>query len=341
MVPPYPVKGQKVTFAAFVKNQGTGPTTGGATVKVSFKLDGEEKAFAENFTGIIPPGGMAFIEADGGPTGTNQWNADSLGTFVVSAEVDPGNTVDECVEENNGSSAILKVYPQPMVNIALNKPVIVSSVENTALAGKNAVDGNYSTRWSSAHSDPQYIVVDLGSVKTLHDLLLYWEAAYAKVYQVMVSDDNVNFKTIFTESNGDGGIDKIVTSEQCRYVKIFGVERGTQWGYSLYEIVVHAESTSDAGITMPPVPSSFALLQNYPNPFNPSTMITYHVPEQSQITLTVHDVLGKVIAVLVNETKIAGEYTALFDGSGHSSGVYFYTLRTEKFTQTKKCILLK
>jgi len=92
-----------------------------------------------------------------------------------------------------------------------------------------------------------------------------------------------------------------------------------------------------------PPPSDFRLFQNYPNPFNPSTNISYQLPVNSFVTLKVYDVLGNEAAVLINEWKEAGSYSAQFTTSGKqlASGMYFYTLTAGKFTDTKKFILLK
>jgi hypothetical protein len=87
--------------------------------------------------------------------------------------------------------------------------------------------------------------------------------------------------------------------------------------------------------------NNFELQQNYPNPFNPTTQIRFTLAEQSQVTLKVYNVLGKEIATLVNDIKGAGVHEVSFDGSGLASGVYFYTLQTGKFTQTRKMILIK
>lgn len=89
------------------------------------------------------------------------------------------------------------------------------------------------------------------------------------------------------------------------------------------------------------VPESFALLQNYPNPFNPSTQITFSLPERSNVTLKIYDVLGKEITTLVNEPKSAGTYTVNFDASRLSSGVYIYSIQAGDFLESRKMLLMK
>ena len=88
-------------------------------------------------------------------------------------------------------------------------------------------------------------------------------------------------------------------------------------------------------------PEQFSLKQNYPNPFNPVTTIKYSIPKNQFVKITVYDVSGKKIAELLNEYKTAGEYDIIFDASRFSSGVYFYELKTENFTETKKMLLVK
>jgi hypothetical protein len=91
------------------------------------------------------------------------------------------------------------------------------------------------------------------------------------------------------------------------------------------------------------LPKSFTLLQNYPNPFNPSTTISYELPRQATVSLELHDVLGRNIAILLNERKEAGRYFYSLDAErlSLSSGVYFYTMKTDGFSQTKKMIFAK
>lgn len=88
-------------------------------------------------------------------------------------------------------------------------------------------------------------------------------------------------------------------------------------------------------------PQEYTLNQNYPNPFNPSTMISFSVPVTAPVTLKIFDVLGNEVATLVNEQKPAGIYNIEFNASGLTSGIYFYQLKSESFTQTKKMQLVK
>jgi uncharacterized Ntn-hydrolase superfamily protein len=89
------------------------------------------------------------------------------------------------------------------------------------------------------------------------------------------------------------------------------------------------------------LPSAFYLFQNYPQPFNPHTKIKYQIPKTSEVLLKVFDVLGNEIETLVDQKESAGVYEIDFDGSELTSGIYFYSITTEEFRDTKKMLLLK
>ncbi|MDH3267429.1 MAG: T9SS type A sorting domain-containing protein [Ignavibacteria bacterium] len=89
------------------------------------------------------------------------------------------------------------------------------------------------------------------------------------------------------------------------------------------------------------VPGGFYLFQNYPNPFNPETRINYKVSEPSFVTIKVFNIIGQEVKTLVNEFKQSGQYNVQFDGTGLTSGVYFYKLEANRFTDIKKMVLLK
>jgi hypothetical protein len=88
-------------------------------------------------------------------------------------------------------------------------------------------------------------------------------------------------------------------------------------------------------------PVGFALSQNYPDPFNPSTSIAFTIPSQEQTRLTVHDLLGREIASLIDGTMPAGSHTIVWNASGVASGVYLYTLTSGQYTSTRKLVLLR
>ena len=89
------------------------------------------------------------------------------------------------------------------------------------------------------------------------------------------------------------------------------------------------------------LPNEFVLIQNYPNPFNPGTIISYQLSTDSDVKLSIYDILGNEIEVLVNGQKAAGSYEVSFDGSNLSTGVYFYVLQAGNFSDSKKMLLLR
>ena len=89
------------------------------------------------------------------------------------------------------------------------------------------------------------------------------------------------------------------------------------------------------------IPNDFILKQNYPNPFNPTTNIEYTIPSESFVELKVYDILGKEVAVLVNEQQQAGVYRAEFTANNLPSGMYFARLTANEFTQVVKMTLVK
>jgi hypothetical protein len=87
--------------------------------------------------------------------------------------------------------------------------------------------------------------------------------------------------------------------------------------------------------------NGFSLSQNYPNPFNPTTSIKFSIQKSGLVTLKVLDILGREVETLVNDTRVAGNYTVNFNGSGLSSGVYFFRIEAGDFISIKKMILTK
>jgi hypothetical protein len=107
------------------------------------------------------------------------------------------------------------------------------------------------------------------------------------------------------------------------------------------QIVKYSEDL--VGINPQPVlnPVEFKLYQNYPNPFNPSTKISFSVSKASNIHLVIYNSLGQEIAELMNKFVQAGQYSIDFNALGLPSGIYFYKLNSEYFTETKKMLLIK
>lgn len=106
-----------------------------------------------------------------------------------------------------------------------------------------AFDGDPATRWSSEHSDRQYLIADLGTSARISGVGLKWEAAFGKAYTIEISRDKTEWKTVYTAKDGKGGTESIKFEPvEGRYVKLNMTERGTTFGYSLYEFSVSGET---------------------------------------------------------------------------------------------------
>jgi hypothetical protein len=98
---------------------------------------------------------------------------------------------------------------------------------------------------------------------------------------------------------------------------------------------------SPVNIISTEVPESFELYQNYPNPFNPVTHIGFLISDFGLVHLSIYDVLGKEVQVLIDEQMRPGSYEANWNAEAYPSGVYYYKLSAGDFTETKKMILIK
>lgn len=119
-----------------------------------------------------------------------------------------------------------------------------------------------------------------------------------------------------------------------------GLKPGLMYHYKLYDVSYAGVATEHQPVSVR-MPYQFSLDQNYPNPFNPTTTIRYQLAEAGAVQLKLYDVLGRVVATLVNERQEAGQYETRFNASSLSSGIYFYTIRAGNKIATKKMMLLK
>ncbi|WP_201777092.1 discoidin domain-containing protein [Streptacidiphilus neutrinimicus] len=147
--------------------------------------------------------------------------------------------------------------------LSQGKTATASSV-NTGNAAANAVDGDTGTRWESAWSDPQWLQVDLGASSTISQVVLQWETASAKAYQIQVSEDGSNWTSVYSTTSGPGGTETLNVSGAGRYVRMYGTARNTQYGYSLWEFQVYGTAgtggsscgTQNAALDQPATASS-------------------------------------------------------------------------------------
>ncbi|HYF61821.1 MAG TPA: cellulase family glycosylhydrolase, partial [Herpetosiphonaceae bacterium] len=181
----------------------------------------------------------------GTPYGYSLWELALYGTATAppTATVPPTAT---------GVPPLATVTPIGAGNIARGKAATASSIEGAGLEAGKAVDGSGTTRWASAYSDPQWLRIDLNGTYAINRVVLKWETAYGRAYRVEVSNDGNAWTQIYATATGDGGTDDLAVSGTGRFVRIYGTQRATQWGYSLWEVEVYSGSGPQPTVTPPP-----------------------------------------------------------------------------------------
>jgi len=151
-----------------------------------------------------------------------------------------------------------------------------------------------------------------------------------------------NYPTIFYSNNGGMTWTLDYTITGTGGINEVRISRDNRALYALRD---------NGGIVMKLLPGAIAksnqekdkyiLKDNYPNPFNPTTTISYQIPKNEFVTISIYDMTGREVASLVNETKAAGTYNITWNASGLSSGIYFYKLQAGSFAEVKKMTLVK
>lgn len=200
-------------------------------------------------------------------------------------------------------------------------------------------------------NDRVWFSTDLGTNSVAVFDGIIWQNYYKTYYVSAIAVDKFNNKWFGTALNGVmffnnkswkefNLLNSGINSDYVRTIAVDDDENvwiGTAQGgiskfyYSLINSIVRLRS----------VPNQIDLSQNYPNPFNPTTTISFQLSAFSKVRLCVYDLLGREVAVLVNEEKLPGNYEVTFDGTNLPSGVYFYSFSTERSFNVKKMLLLK
>lgn len=219
------------------------PAGGEFTVRADVRdPDGDAITYKIFLSGNHANGDKRLVEA--------KWRSTGNGTFAVTAPEKLGVwKVYVQAEDGRGNAGIetksVKVVAPPVTgtNVALNKPTTASSFQpsygDCPCEPAKATDGRSDTRWASDWSDPQWIRVDLGAATAIRKLQLVWDPAYAKSYEVQVSDDGTGWRTVHTTAAGNGDIDTIDVAATARHVRLHLTARGTGWGYSLHEFGIY------------------------------------------------------------------------------------------------------
>ena len=163
------------------------------------------------------------------------------------------------------------------------------------------------------------------AISTATALLLLGVTAASQDIQV----HTFSFDTGFSVSSASNTQLRVTVGEA-----VIGITKGSAFAIGsgfLGDVKVIEQST---------IPEAYTLMQNYPNPFNPTTTIRYDLPKSANVSLKIYNILGQLVATLVDERKEAGHYQVRWNANV-ASGIYFYRLHAEEFVQTKKMILLR
>ena len=123
--------------------------------------------------------------------------------------------------------------------MAAGKPVTSSGVESDAFPALYLTDNNTATRWSSNYADNAWFIIDLGNTFQINQIILNWEAAFGRRYDILISSDGQNYTHLLNQSNGAGGVETLnFNPVAAKYIKFQGIERALPYGYSLWEVSV-------------------------------------------------------------------------------------------------------
>lgn len=266
------------------------------------------------------------------------------------------HTATLALETSNASPDTVPVHVQVGTNLVLNNIANASSVEpnppnNEDVNPRNVNDGDTSTRWLSEASDPQWISIHLNRIFlnrlfSVEAVKLYWDDTYAKEYEIHLSNssDFPEYDVIAVESDGDGGIDYLVTNSNVtgKFIRLYGISRGGEGGYSLRQFEVYGGGVSTNVTEDDHIDSAVQYtLQTAPNPFNMETNVYFSIPDRQNVTIDLFNINGQLIKNIISEDRPAGSHQVQLNADNLSSGVYFLRLMTVNRTITHKMILQK
>ncbi|MFA7288270.1 MAG: GDSL-type esterase/lipase family protein [Melioribacteraceae bacterium] len=331
--------------------KGTAPDTAIATVKylapgkiTSFSADpikaelgaGEEVTLNWKTTnGTVAKINGELVEAKGSKIVTPQQTT----TYVLSAD---GESKDE-------KSITIEVVDAYLINRALNYPAKALSIFDTSKASY-LNDGDLNTVWQSGTASTQWAYIDLGRKININRVVIHWGDNYSSDYHIEILKSNGATSRIYSSGNtGDGGIDDITSlTGYSNIVRVLTVNRNDpSKGLEIREIEIYGTlKTNSVKAKDEQIPSKYSLEQNYPNPFNPETTIKYSVSNPANVSLKVYDSLGKLVRVLVDESKSTGRFEISWNGKDEtgknvSSGIYFCKMNILGINKSIKMVLVK
>jgi photosystem II stability/assembly factor-like uncharacterized protein len=252
--------------------------------------------------------------------------------------------------------------PSSSGNLALNKAATALSTKSS-YAPANAIDGKADTYWRSGSvgsKTPMWWAVDLGAVYTISRVVITWKSSYyAKEYEVQVSSDGALYTPVYEDRGGNGGTDEVdlgggfAPAISARYVRVY-MTRHKKSSARIAEVEIYAGSGAvlsrnleeESEAAKSEVVTDYVLEQNYPNPFNPSTVISFQLPVNSEVTLSIFNTNGQLVKRLVAGEMSAGRHHLVWDATDDrgvrvASGVYLYVIKAGEFTAQRKLVVMK
>jgi hypothetical protein len=321
-------KGTVLVYGKWAMSGLTAVTVNGANIIVDPK----------GFASLTPtPGTDYAFRVTTGTGGVNPWNFSSGTLTILNPNSTPGSTAELAVagvapNMSGTATIILGQGAATVVSAAgfkistgsttlLNHLTLNTGADSVSLLNAVKVNGNLTIKSCAGRmgnfyfSTPNYVFN--GTTAQLTGNIL---------------PDTVKNVTI---NNGAG----VTTSKALTITDTLFLVSGTLKGTYTARVTVTGGTAVQENTTA--APREFGLNQNYPNPFNPSTSVSYRVAAAGYVSVKIFNALGQEAATLVNEVKQPGAYTATWNAAGFGSGMYFYTMKSGSFTETKKMILMK
>jgi beta-glucanase (GH16 family) len=260
------------------------------------------------------------------------------------------------LETSNAPPVTVEVQLQVGTNLVLYNIVNASSVEPNPPGGEdvsagNVNDGEKSTRWLSEADDPQWISIHLNRIFlnrlfSVEAVKLFWDDTFAKEYEIHLSNSSefTEYDVIAVETDGDGGVEYLVTDSNVtgRFIRLYGISRGGEGGYSLQEFEVYGRAVTTSVSEDDYVHNVVQYtLQTAPNPFNMGTTVYFSIPEKQRVDIDLFTVKGQMVKNILAEERLAGNHRVELNAYDLSSGVYFLRLMTVNRTISHKIILQK
>ncbi len=316
---------------------------------VAFKLGSSNLVFTYNSADLSNPVILTRSTFDGG-------NYDALGLFATGPIV----SLNIVLNTTNSGTTV----PTSYINVATIRFTTVHPTGNSNLVWSSTSDPQHSSTLYKDDESTQLSTSALGNLNTnpLPIQLSSFVASVASAghaglrwttlseinnygFEVQkAADKSAAFQSIsgsFTAGNGTTTVKHDYSYVDNSYAtgNVYRLKQLDLDGTGHFSDAV--DPLAVTGVAVKVLPTEYSLSQNYPNPFNPSTRITYRLAAPGRVRLSIYALTGSLIAAPVDGVQSAGDHEIRFDGSGLSSGVYFYTLQQGRLAASKKMLLIR